>query len=155
MSAGVGQIHASLTGANLHEPKGVSTATAGEVYHADGAGSGAWYTPVVYLQQGIQDGSAAGSYWLPSPVAGLVTKAIITVDKAFSADQDIVLEIGGVAVTNGTISLLTAGSAAGSTFTATPTALNSIGANQPIEVVNPGGSAAAFIASVIIEVTPQ
>jgi len=34
--------HASLTGSNLHEPKGVASATAGTVYIADGAGSGAW-----------------------------------------------------------------------------------------------------------------
>lgn len=36
--------HASLTGANLHEPKGVAGASAGEVYVADGGGSGAWDT---------------------------------------------------------------------------------------------------------------
>jgi len=36
--------HASLTGANLHEPKGVSGATAGTVYVADGGGSGSWTT---------------------------------------------------------------------------------------------------------------
>lgn len=34
--------HASLTGANLHEPKGADAATANEVYVADGAGSGTW-----------------------------------------------------------------------------------------------------------------
>lgn len=34
--------HSSLTGAELHEPKGVETANNGEVYVADGAGSGAW-----------------------------------------------------------------------------------------------------------------
>lgn len=34
--------HSSLTGSDLHEPKGVSTATAGQAYIADGAGSGAW-----------------------------------------------------------------------------------------------------------------
>lgn len=34
--------HASLTGAALHEPKGVENATAGDVYVADGVGSGAW-----------------------------------------------------------------------------------------------------------------
>ncbi len=34
--------HASLTGAELHEPKGVSTAAAGQVYIADGSGSGIW-----------------------------------------------------------------------------------------------------------------
>lgn len=34
--------HSSLTGADLHEPKGVATATVGTVYIADGAASGAW-----------------------------------------------------------------------------------------------------------------
>lgn len=34
--------HASLTGAELHEPKGVATAAAGQVYIADGSGSGDW-----------------------------------------------------------------------------------------------------------------
>lgn len=34
--------HATLTGANLHEPKGVAAASQGQVYVADGGGSGAW-----------------------------------------------------------------------------------------------------------------
>jgi hypothetical protein len=38
-------LHSALTGANLHEPKGVSTATAGQIYIANGAGSGAWTSP--------------------------------------------------------------------------------------------------------------
>ena len=36
--------HSALTGANLHEPKGVASATVGTVYKADGAGSGSWTT---------------------------------------------------------------------------------------------------------------
>jgi hypothetical protein len=36
--------HASLTGSNLHEPKGADTAVSGAVYVADGGGSGAWTT---------------------------------------------------------------------------------------------------------------
>jgi hypothetical protein len=38
--------HNQLTGADLHEPKGVATATAGQVYVADGLGSGDWQDPV-------------------------------------------------------------------------------------------------------------
>lgn len=34
--------HASLTGTNVHEPKGIATATAGQVYLSDGSGSGVW-----------------------------------------------------------------------------------------------------------------
>jgi microcystin-dependent protein len=36
--------HKLLTGTDLHEPKGVATAPAGQVYVSDGAGSGAWTT---------------------------------------------------------------------------------------------------------------
>lgn len=34
--------HNTLTGADLHEPKGVATANLGQIYIADGAGSGTW-----------------------------------------------------------------------------------------------------------------
>lgn len=34
--------HASLSGASLHEPKGIEDATSGQIYVADGANSGAW-----------------------------------------------------------------------------------------------------------------
>lgn len=34
--------HSTLTGSNLHEPRGADTAAAGEVYVANGSGSGAW-----------------------------------------------------------------------------------------------------------------
>ena len=36
-----GNPHAALTGADLHEPKGVATANSGDVYVADGTASGA------------------------------------------------------------------------------------------------------------------
>ena len=34
--------HSTLTGADLHEPKGVASATANQIYLSDGAGSGDW-----------------------------------------------------------------------------------------------------------------
>lgn len=34
--------HSTLTGSDLHEPKGISTANQGQVYISDGAGSGTW-----------------------------------------------------------------------------------------------------------------
>lgn len=34
--------HSTLTGSDLHEPKGVASATSGQIYIADGAGSGVW-----------------------------------------------------------------------------------------------------------------
>lgn len=37
--------HVAITDPNIHEPKGVSSAAAGQIYTANGAGSGAWETP--------------------------------------------------------------------------------------------------------------
>lgn len=37
--------HAVLTDPQLHEPKGVSTASSGQVYRANGSGSGVWVFP--------------------------------------------------------------------------------------------------------------
>lgn len=37
--------HSTITDPNLHEPKGTSSAALGQLYVADGAGSGAWTDP--------------------------------------------------------------------------------------------------------------
>ena len=50
--------HSSLTGAELHEPKGVASASSGTVYLADGLGSGSWVTPYTC---GIEDYNDTGS----------------------------------------------------------------------------------------------
>ena len=34
--------HSTLTGADLHEPKGVASANADDIYVANGSGSGVW-----------------------------------------------------------------------------------------------------------------
>lgn len=51
-------LHKDLTGADLHEPKGVSAATSGQVYMADGAGSGSWTT--LTIPSGLFSISIAG-----------------------------------------------------------------------------------------------
>ncbi len=42
--------HVALTGADLHEPKGVAAANDNEIYTADGAGGGAWINHVAYAE---------------------------------------------------------------------------------------------------------
>lgn len=37
--------HVDITDPNIHEPKGISTATVGQVYIANGAGGGTWLAP--------------------------------------------------------------------------------------------------------------
>lgn len=65
--------HASLTGASLHEPKGVATATVGTVYKADGAGSGSW-TTVDY--RSVPAGYAIGHGYTQSATAVSTTSTI-------------------------------------------------------------------------------
>ena len=90
--------HNTLTGASLHEPKGVATATAGQTYIADGAGSGAWVVaepkgiPALDHQVYHSDGTGSGSWhYIPqgwgrySDLSGVTafttTPALLTIDK--------------------------------------------------------------------------
>ena len=49
--------HAVISDPDIHEPKGVAAATAGQVYVADGAGSGAWTPSSVYGELYITGGT--------------------------------------------------------------------------------------------------
>ena len=61
--------HNVITDPEIHEPKGVSTATAGEVYEADGAGSGDWVSntgaALITMVEAKSD--------LPTPAGGIIT----------------------------------------------------------------------------------
>ncbi|MDE2102788.1 MAG: hypothetical protein KGL39_36425, partial [Patescibacteria group bacterium] len=60
--------HSSLTGADLHEPKGVATAASGSVYVANGSGSGAWTdAQAVISNSAWSTGDAKLSYVTSAP----------------------------------------------------------------------------------------
>lgn len=61
--------HSALTGAELHEPKGADAASAGEVYVADGAGSGVWTPSSLFAELYITAG--AGTQALTTTAARL------------------------------------------------------------------------------------
>jgi hypothetical protein len=144
--------HASLTGANLHEPKGVATATSGQVYVADGAGSGDWDIPyvaaadvnnlnLITLTRTFNDISTAGSQWVVCPIAGAVTKIWSVIDNAITtANCTLSFEINGTAITSGNITITQAGSNAGDVDSSTPSANNVLTAGQPIEIISDGAS---------------
>jgi hypothetical protein len=60
--------HASLTDPNLHEPKGVATATSGQVYTASGAGSGTWTKPFKYV--GVASSYSTGAPYVHATTVG-------------------------------------------------------------------------------------
>lgn len=102
--------HSLLTGSNLHEPKGVSGAAAGEVYVADGAGSGAWDNLVAAnldfsaLTNGDYVTITAG---VPSAVtlnnANLVALTVYLADASTASDAWVVSPLAGTITTIWTV----------------------------------------------------
>lgn len=90
----------------------------------------------------IDDLSAEASYYINATDAGTISKIYAVSDGAIAtADVTITAKIATVAVTNGVVTLPTAGSAAGTTASATPTAANTVTTGQAIELLVSGGGA--------------
>lgn len=137
--------HSSLTDPALHEPKGASTAAATAVYISDGAGSGVWTALKnanrMVVQGFITDLSTAEDVYVAAPLAGKIIKAYAVIHNATSVANAVInLKIGGVAVTGGIITVVQSGSAAGSSYSCTPTAANTVTAGQAIQINNAAGS---------------
>lgn len=145
--------HVNATDPNIHEPKGVAAASANTMYIADGGGSGSWAKAgpsnltdinnvnIIVVTHKLIDISTAHSEWVIPGIAGDITAIKSVLDGAITgANATISFEIGGVAVTNGNLTITQSGSTAGDVDTSTPTATNTITASQPIEIITDGGS---------------
>lgn len=151
--------HSALTGASLHEPKGVSSASLGTVYTANGTGSGTWSNPLTSLKNKnlltlttrFDDISNPSSAFTVSPVAGKISQVYIILNNAITVANSIVTgKISGVAITGLSITCAFTGSTAGSVFSGTPSGANTVTAGQVIEIVTDGGSTTTSIAEVIL-----
>jgi hypothetical protein len=145
--------HSTLTGADLHEPKGADTATSGQVYVFDGAGSGTPTTiannNLVIVTCNVVNISTAGSYWVVPGIAGDITTIYSVIDGAISgADCGLTFEINGTAITGSAITIANAGSAAGDVDTSSPSALNTITASDAVEIITDGASTGVTIATI-------
>ena len=158
--------HETLTGSDLHEPKGVAASAINKVYVADGAGSGTYQQVAAaqintssvknvnktFITYTIDDISTAASHWVVPGIAGdvvaittVISGAIITVDAALT------FEIGGVAITGSAITVAFTGSAAGTVDTATPSAANTVTAAQPVEIITDGASTNTVKCTITLE----
>ena len=91
----------------------------------------------------IDDISAEAVYYLVSPHAGTISKIYTVADGAvLTADPTITAAIGATGVTNGVVTIATAGAAAGDVDSATPTAANVVTAGQAVNFTVTGGGAA-------------
>lgn len=133
--------HSSLTGADLHEPKGADSAANNAIYVADGAASGAWTVDnlinKMVLTCTLPDIDTDAAAWVVAPVAGDITAVYTVIDGAIgTGDATITTKIAGTAVTGGAVTITQSGSAAGDVDSTTPTAANTVSAGQAIEFEN-------------------
>lgn len=146
--------HASLTGADLHEPKGAASAASGQVYVANGSGSGVWTTPkisYITLQGDWTDISTAQTIYLPVPVAGTIKKIYVTLDAGITvADSNLTFTINGVAITGSAITAAQSGSTAGTTYNSSPSALNVVSAGQYVSCATDGASSTTAKAHITV-----
>lgn len=156
--------HKDAPDGERHEPKGVSTAASGEIYVANGSGSGTWTNQKASIKNAnfvtlfaeFDDISTADSIFIPNPIAGTISKILVTLKNGITvANAVVTAEINGVAVTGSSITITQAGSTAGSTFTSSPTGTNTVGANGNIEIITDGASTttAKAVVCVVMDVT--
>ena len=145
--------HASISDPNIHEPKGVSTANAGEVYVGNGTASGAMKANCTgyAISIRIPDVSTADTVYAPVPFAGKITRIMSSIDAAITgADAGLTFTIGGVAITDSAITVTQSGSAAGDVDSSTPSAANTVAAGDYISCITDGASSTASVCDIVL-----
>ena len=163
-------IHKDLTEANLHETKGVSTASADTVHIRASAGTSGWAkitkanidttsilnTNLLVLNVHMADISTASSVYVVAPFAGEVVAIYSAISGAITgADATITPKIGGSTMTSGAITIAYTASAAGDVDGSLPTANNVVTAGQAITLETDGASTGTVSAnfSIVIEMS--
>lgn len=155
-------LHKDLTGADLHEPKGISTATSGQVYIANGLGSGVWTSKngdilnanTFQLTGPIDDlGTASSSCFFYVHQKSQMTKlACVTSATLTGANAVLSIYINGVLFADSLTVPFTGSSAGGSAVTNIVTA-NTLTAGSVVEIRSDGGPSNAVKGSVALLLT--
>ena len=132
--------HSALTDPYLHEPKGASTASSGDVYVANGSGSGAWTSRRSMITAHFEDISASSDIYLPIPYAGTISKIQTTLSGAITGSDVIFTFYNSAGSSMGTITVTQSGSAAGDVDVLTPASNNTTTASDYIRVNCNGGA---------------
>lgn len=158
--------HNALTGAELHEPKGISGAAAGSVYIANGAGSGTWSQPVVDADDGaagevpvangagdvvwsprfytitgkMTDVGTPGQEYVPIPYSGNVVKIVTILGGAITGSDETINLKDNAGNTMGGVVITQAASAAGDMDFDDTLTNNDVTDNDWVEVETLGNS---------------
>lgn len=106
-----------------------------------------------FLYGSIPDISTADNLMLTVPDGGEIIKIMSVIENAITVgDATLTSKINGTAVTGGTITIATAGSAAWDQDSCAPTAANVVNEGDVIEIETDGGSTTACQASIVVVV---
>ena len=149
--------HSVITDPDVHEPKDASTASVGQVYVSDGAGSGTWdmnypLTALV-VEMDITD---VADFYVVAPFACAIEKMYSVISGAIGdADKTFTLSIDGTPVTSGAITVAYSGSAAGDVESCTPSANNTASAGEAIKIAAAGASTGTVSARLTLVIRQQ
>lgn len=158
-------LHSQLTGADLHEPKGVESASANQVYVADGSGSGSWQKLTgdsldtddiqnpnnVYLHAVLPDVSTSSSILVPAPSGCTFESAVLVLGAAITtADASVTFVRNDASSFGSAVTIVQAASAEGTTFTFTATTNKTITANGYVKITTDGASDTAVPLYIIL-----
>jgi len=108
----------------------------------------------VYLTVDMTTISSAAVVYLPSPVAGTITKITTIINGAIATANAILTgRIGSTAITSGAVTIPFSGSAAGQVNSATPTALNTVAVGNNINFTANNASTNTVRATIVVEIT--
>ena len=133
--------HSTITDPYLHEPKGVAAASSGDVYVADGSGSGTWEDhrrSVITVH--FDDLSSSEDIYVPIPFAGTVSRITTVLEGAISGGDVTVTVKDSSANSMGTITIAHSGSAAGDVDSLDPSSNNTVTDNDYVLVQGDGGA---------------
>jgi len=149
--------HSTLTGSNLHEPKGIASAAVDTVYVADGAGSGAFVERRRLGESKITltltDVSTAETIYLPIPYAGTIVKVVTVLENAITTADATITVKNTAGLSMGTLTITQAGSAAGDVDTLEPASNNTVADNSYVTVETDGASntAARLFVTIVVQ----
>jgi hypothetical protein len=142
--------HSTLTDPFLHEPKGVAAASSGDVYLANGAGSGSWTSRQSILTVQFPDISTASDLYVPIPYAGTITKIQSALTAAISGGDAVFTITNSAGASMGTLTITQSGSAAGDVDTLAPSSNNTVTAGSFIKIACAGAPSSHVEACIVI-----
>lgn len=146
--------HKDIGNTNLHEPLGALAASVGQTYVSDGAGSGTWKKITIseldansikglnrlVMVMDVEDVTLETDYYLVVPLNCDILEVWLASDKVNAGPYTVAMSIGGVGVTNGTITVAGSGSA-GDVDSIVPSGNNTIAAGAAIKFTVAGAPA--------------